>query len=322
MTKRRRVLGVLIAALTASMALPASAQNFPTKPITIVVPQAAGAPNDLMARIMAPEMAKILGQPVVVDNRPGADNLLGFEYVAKAPPDGHTVVIATMANQALFPLQVKDLRFDPIKDLPPVVGVAAQRLFVTTAAKQTFKTLAEVTAYARANPGKLHYGATSILTGTILVGLAKNQKWDGLYVPYSSTATRDQALLSGEIHLGMLATPQVIGYADQVRPLAVSGTGRHPRFPDVPTLAELNLGEFITSSTFSLNVPAGTPKAAMDKLYAAASQTLKMPEVAAQFEKIGVEVSNESPEQVANTLANQVKTVTALVNMVGPLPTN
>src|SRR5262249_57018 len=143
----------------------------------------------IQARTIAPEMSKILGQPVVVENKAGGNAVIGFEYVAKqSAPDGYTILIANMPNQALMPLTVNDLRFDPIKDLPPLVGVAEQRLLIGSSTKMPWKSMQEMVAYNRANPGKLNYGSPSILTGLVIRGLVQDLKLEGTFIPYPTTA--------------------------------------------------------------------------------------------------------------------------------------
>src|SRR5262249_37525737 len=160
---------------------------------------------------------------------------------------------------------------------------------------------------SKANPGKLSYGASSILTGLIIRGLIQELGLDANFIPYPSDAPRDQDLLTGQLHLGVVAPAQLVSFGDNFRVLAVSGDGRDPARPDVPTLSELKLGRYLTNSAFSLNLPAGVPTAIADKLAGTAVQVLRDENVKAQFAKIGMEVTNESAEVTAKRVADQAQ---------------
>lgn len=304
------------AAVAASMVLGAAgalapimagAQDFPNKLVRIVVPNSAGTILDLLSRIMAPDMAKSLGQAVIVENRPGANNIIGLEYVAKqAPADGYTIVTATVSVLATLPLLAKDLRFDPHNDLPPLIGLVDTRSTLSASAKMPYKNFRDMVTYAKANPGKLNYGDPSPAVRLVMEIILRESGLDVVRVPYAAAGPYQQAVAGGEIQMGILGEAAVATWGDKINVLAVTGVNRLPSLPNTPTFAELGLPQVPGQST-SMNVRAGTPKAAMDKLYSAAVFALSQPEVKAQFTKLQSDISIETPEVAAKKLAQQAK---------------
>jgi tripartite-type tricarboxylate transporter receptor subunit TctC len=286
---------------------PAAAQDFPNKLVRIVVPNSAGTILDLLSRIMAPDMAKSLGQPVIVENKPGANNIIGLEYVAKqAPADGYTIVTATVSVLATLPLLAKELRFDPHNDLPPLIGLVDTRSTLSSSAKMPYKTFREMVAHAKANPGKLNYGDPSPAVRLVMEIITREAGINVVRVPYAAAGPYQQAVAGGEVQIGILGEAAVANWGDKINVLAVTGVNRLPSLPNTPTFAELGLPQVPGQST-SMNVRAGTPKAATDKLYAAAVFALSQPEVRAQFSKLQSEISIETPDVAARKLAQQAK---------------
>ena len=285
----------------------AAAQDFPNKIVRIVVPNSAGTILDLLSRIMAPDMSKSLGQPVIVENKPGANNIIGLEYVAKqAPADGYTIVTSTVSVLATLPILVKDLRFDPHNDLPPLIGLVDTRSTLSASAKMPYKNFRDMVAYAKANPGKLNYGDPSPAVRLVMEIILRETGINVVRVPYAAAGPYQQAVAGGEVQIGILGEAAVANWGDKISVLAVTGEKRLPSLPNTPTFAELGLPQVPGQST-SMNVRAGTPKAAMDKLYAAAVFSLSQPEVKAQFTKLQSEISIETPEVAARKLAQQAK---------------
>lgn len=296
------------------------AQEFPTKPIRLIVPNNPGTTSDLVGRLMATGMSKFLGQPVIVENKPGANTIIGSEYVAKqAPADGYTIVVSFVEGLAALPLTVKDLRFDPLKDLPPVIGLVLSSAIIASSSSMPWTTVRGMVAYSRANPGKLNYGAPSsnvrLPTEAVVRGLGIN----AVHVPYSGGAPYLNALVSGEIHLGFLSEASVNTLGDKVRVLAVSGKRLHAKYPDVPTLADLGFPE-LQGNNASLNVRLGTPQVAIDKLYLAASQALLQPEMVARFDAVQFEIVNDNPVAAAKKLGDVAKAFADIARKVGIQP--
>lgn len=297
----------------------AQSSDFPTKPIRIVVPNTAGSLSDLIPRVMGPEMAKTLGQSVIVEVRPGAGQLLGLEYVAKrVPADGHTVVITAVPTLATLPFTVKDLKFDPAKDLPPFSGVLETTLYLGSSAQFPWKTLQELVANARANPGKLNFAAQT--GGVRLYCELLNQQFGTTmtYIPYSSSGPMDLAVMSGDVHFAFLGDGQVKAMGPKIRVLALSSAARKSSFPNSSTFAELGLP--LQSVLYSFHAPAGTPKIAMDRLYDAASKALLQDEVRASFIKIESEIVNLPPDAVSKRMAETATLYGGIAKKIGLQP--
>ena len=262
----------LILLVGAALAGPAAAQTFPEKPVRIVVPFPPGGGNDIIVRAMVDDMSKNLGQQVVVDNKPGAGTVIGNEIVARAPPDGYTVLIASFAF-AVIPSFGQKLGYDHHKGFTPITLIGRSPNIVIVPPDRPFKTMTELTAMARANPGKLNYGSFGNGTsGHLAPELFKMMaKVDILHVPYRGTGQAIQDLLGGRLDM-MFAT--VSGGAAHVRSgklraLAVTAATRSPAYPDVPTIAESGVPGFAADTWYGILGPAGLPAPIVARLHAA-----------------------------------------------------
>lgn len=308
---------VVVAAMLAVLGGPARAQEFPNRPIRMIAPVGPGAAVDVFGRVMAEGLAKMLGQPVIVENRPGGQASIGYEFVAKSAPDGYTIAPGAIPSLAAMSLAVKDLRFNPVRDLPPFIGVGETRYFLAVNPAVPAKTLAEFVTYARANPGKLNYGTLSGAYTAMIESLLKPKGVEIVRINYSIPLMAP--LLSGEIQLASMTAAQFATVATRARPLAVTGKQRDPNYPDVPTLAELGYPH-LRGAGYQLNVPAGTPRPIVDKLYDAASRALKLPDVRARLAKLYVEIDEETPETATNTLLEQGQFYSAIGKQLGLRP--
>ena len=317
----RIALVLLISGVTVFGAGFAAAQDYPTKLIRWIVPNASGVIEDILARSTAPEMSKFLGQSVIVENKPGAESIIGYEYVAKqVPADGYTLVSVHVQGLVTLPLTVKDLRFDPLKDLPPLIVLSEARYVFGSASRLPWKTLNELAAYAKANPGKLNYGSSNSNLRLSAEVVIRDLGLNVVHIPYKAGAAYVLALTAGdEVQMGFLNEAAAIRLGEKFRVLAVTGERRRAPFGDVPTFAELGLTR-IPRVSFSVNVPAGIPKAAFDKLYAAASRALRLPEVKARFAKLGLEIAEKTPEAAAKNLAETAKLYADIAKKVGIQP--
>jgi tripartite-type tricarboxylate transporter receptor subunit TctC len=296
-------------------------QQYPSKPVRIIVPSTPGVSTDLIPRAVAPVLAKILGQAVVVENKPGAGMMLAFEYVAKqVPADGYTVAMVSVADLVLYPLTVKDVRFDALKDLPPLVDISEGPYFLNSSATLPWKSFPEMVAYARANPGKLNYGASSPSTRLPMVTLFRELGIDAVYIPYNSGAPYIQGVVSGEVHLGLTSEATVVNFKEKVNALAATGNQRRSTFPNVPTLTELGYPNVKAAVTFSFNLPAGTSKPIVDRLNAAANQALQTPEVKSFIAKFGYEAVGGTAEFAANRLADSARAFADAARAAGIRP--
>ncbi|WP_313314953.1 tripartite tricarboxylate transporter substrate binding protein [Pulveribacter sp.] len=301
---RRTLLATSLAAL-ASGALPlgAAAQDFPTKPITIVVPFSAGGTTDILARVIGQGLQKELGQSVVVDNRAGAGGNIGGALAAKAPADGYTLFMGTVGTHAINEALYKKMPFDPVKDFAPLTRVANVPNLLVANPKQPFKTVQELIAYAKAHPGEVNFGSSGSgssihLSGELFKTMAKV---DMVHVPYKGSAPAVTDLLGNQIGIMFDNMPSAIQHvrAGKLRPIAVTTAQRSPELPDVPTIAEAGVPGYEATSWFGMFAVAGTPKPVLDKLHAALAKVLAQPDVKKKIAEQGGEVVIETPEQFA-----------------------
>jgi tripartite-type tricarboxylate transporter receptor subunit TctC len=252
---------------------------FPSKPVTIVVPFPAGGALDVVARALAEEMRKTLNQPVVVDNRVGAGGTVGAASVARAAPDGYTILFGSVATHAIGPGLYRNLTYDALKDFAPITQLTAAPLLLASSGTLNVKTAAELLAAVRAQPGKLNYASTGNGTAVHLAGamLQSAAKLDVLHVPYKGGPQAVNALMTGEVAFMVanveLVLPQVAG--GKVRALAVTGNRRLAALPDVPTMAEAGISGVEATTWFGLFAPAGTPKDVVDRLQRDAATALR-----------------------------------------------
>lgn len=279
---KRAALGALLAALTLH---PAQAQDaFPSRPIRLIVPFAPGGPSDIVARILAPRMAATLGQPVVVENRVGAGGVTGVDAVARAAPDGHTIGIGSAGALAISPRLGRGTPYDPLRDLLPItLGVLVPEPLVVPAA-QPFRTLAELIAAARAQPGRLNYASSGSGSMPHLAGeqLRAATGIDITHVSYRGGAPLAMAIVTGEVQLGFADLPILLPHirAGVLRALAVGTQQRLPWIPDVPTMAELGFPSIDANNWHGFVAPARVPEPVMLALHAATAGALLNPEVA------------------------------------------
>ncbi|MSP98210.1 MAG: tripartite tricarboxylate transporter substrate binding protein, partial [Betaproteobacteria bacterium] len=222
----------------------AQAQDYPFKPIRLIVADSPGASWDIVARLVAPDMFRFIGQPIVVENRPGGSYTIGLGYVAnQAPPDGYTIAIAAIPGLAILPLTMKDLRFEPLKDLQSVITLVEGRIVLGTSSQFAWKNFGQLIAQARAAPGKLNYGLSGANSRLQMEAIVRAAGVDIVFVPYKAGAVYLQGLVSGEVQMGILSEVSAGSYGERMRVLAVTGEQRSMHFPDVPTFAEIGRPE-------------------------------------------------------------------------------
>lgn len=298
----------LVVALTASAGQAQDA--YPSRPIKFVVPFAAGSATDTLARVLGERMSPSLGQPIVVENMAGASGFLGAQNVARAEPDGHTVLIATntthAANQSLF----KKLPYDPIADFEPVTRLGTITLALVVHPSVPAATTQELIAYAKANPGKLSFGSgssSSRLAAEMLKSLAGI---DMVNVPYKSNPQAITDLLGGQIQLVFadVATTLPQARAGKVKALGVSSAQRSPLAPDLPTMQEAGVKDYELTAWFAAYVPAGTPRPVIDRLNEAMKAALADEAAAKTLLGAGIEPVSSTPEELkAFTVAETEK---------------
>ena len=304
---RRFALGSIASAVVLGAGLlggtSALAQAYPTKPVTIIVPFAAGGTTDILARIIGQALTAELGQSVVVDNRAGAGGNIGGQAAAKATPDGHTLFMGTVGTHAINASLYKKMPFDPVKDFAPLTRVANVPNLLVANPAQPYKSVKDLIAYAKANPGKVNFGSSgngsSIhLSGELFKSLAKV---DMQHVPYKGSAPAVTDLLGNQIGIMFDNMPSAIQHvrSGKLVPLAVTTAKRSPELPNVPTIAEAGVPGYEATSWFGMFAPAGTPAPVLATLNAAVVKSLAQPDVQKKINEQGAEVYSETPEQFA-----------------------
>jgi tripartite-type tricarboxylate transporter receptor subunit TctC len=300
MRMRARVLAALIAA---ALIPPALAQDYPTRPITLIVPYAAGGGNDVMARIVADKMGAALGQPIVVENRGGAGGSIATRAVAHAAPDGYTLGLGGTGTLAIDPSLYPNVGYDPRKDFAPIGLIATSALVVLVHPSVPAKTIPELIALAKREEGKLTYASAGVGSG-IHLGAELFASMAGVklsHIPYKGSAPALTDLLGGHVAIYFSSLPPATGLVQdgKVRALAVTGPERSKIFPDLPTVAEAALPGYAAVLHYGIVAPAGTRKPVVDKLAAALRVAIASPDVASKIAADGAEVMGMTPEQYA-----------------------
>lgn len=298
----------------------AGAQSFPTKPLRIVVPFGAGGVADLTARTVAQKMSEGLGQSVVIENRPGAGGIVAAEMVAKAEPDGHTLLLISNAN-AISASLFQNLPVDQLKDFAPVSLMGLFDLAIVTPSDSKFQTLQQVLDYARANPGKLNVGSINIgstqhLTAELFKSVAN---LDAQVVPYNGTPAVVTALRGGQVDVAVEVLspvlPQIRGGV--LRPLAVTSAKRSAVLPQVPTAKEAGLTQLVSSSWNGLAAPAKTPKEVVDRLNREVALALQDPGVVKRLQELNIDPHPSSPSQTREWLQADIKRWAEVIQRAG-----
>ncbi|KOC20521.1 LacI family transcriptional regulator [Comamonas testosteroni] len=310
---RRHSLQTLAAtALFALGAAPAMAQTpYPSKPITMIVPFSAGGTTDILARVVGQALSTELGQSIIIDNRPGAGGNIGGQAAARAAGDGYTLFMGTVGTHAINEALYKKMPFDPVKDFAPLTRVANVPNLLVAHPSQPFKTVKEMMAYAKANPGKLNFGSSGSGSSIHLSGeLFKSMtRLDMVHVPYKGSAPAITDLLGNQIAIMFDNMPSAIQHvrSGKLRPIAVTTAKRSPELPDVPTVAEAGVPGYEATSWFGLFVPVKTPADIQQKLHAAIAKVLKDPAVIKKINDQGGEVVIDTQEGFARFIDAEAK---------------
>jgi tripartite-type tricarboxylate transporter receptor subunit TctC len=311
MSRSRNCARLCLAALWIwSAAGAALAQSYPTHVVRIIVPFAAGGLNDTVARLIQPHLEKALGQSVIVENRPAASGIVGTELVARAAPDGHTLLMVA-SSYTVLPASTANLPYDSERDLTPIAMVAKNPLLFIVNARVPAKTLGEFIALAKASPGKLNYATPGAATQTRFV----TELWSGRagiklqHIPYRGGAPAVQALIAGQTEFSVLSPLVSLPHieAGNLRALAVGSLTRYPQLPDVPTVAESGFPDFEAIQWVGLLTTAGTPKEVVDRLNAVVNKALKDPDLIAKLAQEGMLPAGGTPAEFRGTIATEIK---------------
>mgnify|MGYP000520356467 CR=1 FL=1 len=298
-----------LALALAAICLPAAAQ-YPNKPIRIVVPFPPGGATDIVTRVVADKLTQSLGQPVTVENRPGAGGTLGSDLVAKATPDGYTLLMGSTSTHAVAPALYARLPYDPLKDFTPVANVAASPMILVVSPSLPVTNLKELIAYAKANPGKLSYassgnGTVNHLTGEMLKGAIGA---DMVHVPYKGSALAFPDLFEGRVPLMFDYTISIVPQlkSGKLRPLAITSLKRSATVPDIPTMDASGLPGFESILWLGLFAPPGTPREIATRVNAEVVKLLQLADVREKFAQQGADPIGGSTEQFAATIRSEI----------------
>jgi tripartite-type tricarboxylate transporter receptor subunit TctC len=310
----------LLAIVVSAMALQAHAQGYPHKPIKIIVPLAAAGTGDTLARTVGEEMSRTLGQPVVIENRPGAGGLVGTEYVATAPPDGYTLLAVSPSHVINPALYKQKATYDALKSFEPITVMAFTHQVIVAHPSVQARDLKELIAYAKANPGTLNYGSAGTGSATHLnMELFKSMAGvDIVHVPYKGSTQARNDVLSGQVQLAMdgLLPLQPLIKDGRLKPLAITSSHRAKSNPEIPTIGEFVPG-YATDTWYGIVAPAGTPKEVVAKLNAAAVKAIHSPAVRERLGLLGAEPAGTTAQEFRALLEREQKLWAKAVEISG-----
>jgi tripartite-type tricarboxylate transporter receptor subunit TctC len=311
----------LAAYLLALCAASAAAQDYPSKPIRLILPQSPGSATDVLARLIAPKMSEALGQPLVIDNRAGAGGIVGAEMAAKAPPDGYTVLVGASAWITVSPHTYKKLNYDPLTDLVPVSLFAISQVLLVVNPALPATNVRELVALMKAKPGELNMasagvGSSSHLAGVLLTTVSDTR---ALHVPYKGAGGSIGAVVAGEAHWTFTPMQGPLGFvrAGKLRALAVGGTSRSSALPEVPTVAQSGYPDYELASWYGWLVPRGTPAAVIERLHAATVSVMGAPELREQVMNQGAEPKTTPPAEFARFIRAEYERIGRVVKAAG-----
>jgi tripartite-type tricarboxylate transporter receptor subunit TctC len=300
----------LLCAALAAIA-PASAQQYPARPVRFIVPFAPGGSVDTLARTIGPRLADALGQQIVVDNRPGGNGNIGMEVVAQARPDGHTLVLGYIANLAIFPSLSAKLPYDPVKDFAPVTQVASSPNVLTAHPTVAAKNLKELVALVKSKPGQVSFASTGIasvghLTGELLNNLAGMKM---THVPYKGGGQAIIDLLGGHVQVMFSGFSAAMPHikSGKIRALAVTGPRRSPALSEVPTIAEQGFPGVEATAWYGVLAPAATPQPIVARLHDEVVKILKVPDVTQKLDGLGFEIVGSKPAEFGAYIKSEMK---------------
>ena len=306
------VAAVLLMLGASAAALPA--QPYPSKPIRIVVGYAAGGGNDIIVRVLAPRLSEFLGQPVIVDNRPGAQSIIAAEMVAKATPDGHTLLMGPSGPMTMNPAIYSKLPYSPLRDFAPITMIGSFPLILLVSPSLPAKSVKELVAHARSNPDKVTYGSSAAafqLTNELF-----NQKTGTsfLHVPFKGVNESINAVVAGQVTMAIGDPPAAVGLmnAGRVRALAVTAAVRHPNWPELPTLAEAGVPGLEVILWTGFHAPAKAPAAVIKRFREDVVRTLALPEIRERMAAMAIDPSGNTPEEYRKIIAADIRKWTAV----------
>jgi tripartite-type tricarboxylate transporter receptor subunit TctC len=285
--------------------------NYPSKPVRMVITFTPGGATDVIGRIVAQKLSELWGQQVIVDNRPGTGGALGTELVAKAAPDGYTIVLSSFGPMAIAPFVYQKLAYDPVKDLAPITLAATSWYFMVVNPSMPVKSVKEFIALAKSRPGEITYSSSGNASPTHLSGalFAQTAGIKLTHVPYKGAAPGIAAVVSGEVQMAIESPPPIVPQvkAGKLRAIGAARRERSPLLPDVPTMTEAGLKGFEAGSWYGFHAPAGTPKPIIDKLHADMVKIMALPDVRQGFANVGGDTIANTPAQYGAFVESELK---------------
>jgi tripartite-type tricarboxylate transporter receptor subunit TctC len=304
--RSRLNLGLLLIGMVVASA--AAAQDYPAKGVRVVVPSAAGGPIDIAARVIGQYLSERWKQPVTVENRAGASEILGTEAVARAAPDGYTLLITSTNPFAINPVVFPKLSYDPERGFAPVALITRNPMVFVAGPKASFSTLKELISQAKARPGEMQWSSPGLATTNHITGewFASEAGISLFHVPYKGGPAASNAIVAGDVQFGIVSLINALPLAKTTGPriIAVTTSRRTPLAPDWPTVAELSLPGFDAAVQSAMFAPAGTPPSVIAKLNADVNRALQLPDTRDRFAALGVEPVGSTPEELAAIVAN------------------
>lgn len=314
-----RALAGFVACLAAAWSLPASAQsdaahNYPNKPIHVIVGFAAGGGNDIIARVVGQQMSTLLGQPIVIENKPGAGAILATEIVAHAPADGYTLLVGATGAMTVNPAVYAKLSYDTLRDFAPISTMAVFPLILVVKGTQPFHTVADLVAYAKAHPQQSNYGAPSASFELVDELFKMKTGAPAEYVAYKGSNEAATAVMSGEVLMQISDPGPVAGLikGGQLRALAVTSDKRMSDLPDIPTMAEAGVHDMNVTFWSGLFAPAATSPAIVNKLHDAMVRALQSPDVLTRFKALALDAVTTTPDEYRRMIDKEIKQWTAV----------
>jgi len=288
-------------------------EPYPGKPVRIIVGYSAGGGNDLIVRVMAPRLSEGLGQPIIIENKPGAQAIIACEYVAKASPDGYTLLMGPTGPMAMNPATYSKLPYSPQRDFAPISQIGQFPLIVAVGASLPVRSVKELIEYAKANPAKVNYAASAAAFQIATELFKQKTGTDFVHIPYKGSGESVQAVIAGQVTMTIVDPPPVSGplRAGTARGLAITAAQRHPSWPDLPTLAEQGIDVEVGLWT-AFFAPARTPPAIVARLQKEVARVVRLPDVREGLGRLGVDPVGGSPEELGRVLARDIEKWTAV----------
>jgi tripartite-type tricarboxylate transporter receptor subunit TctC len=283
-------------------------ESYPARPVHIVVGYAAGGGNDIIARLVAQKMSESLKQPVIVDNKPGAQGIIATEAVARAKPDGYTLMVGPSGPLTVNPVIYAKLPYDPSKDFAPISRIGAFPLILVTGAQQSFRSVADIVAFAKKNPDGANYGA-SAASFQLVTELFKQRTGTGfVHIPYKGSGESLNAVIAGDVTMAIIDSIPAAGAlkGGTARGLAVTSPTRAAEWPDIPTMKEAGVPEMEVSLWTGLLAPAGTPAPIVETLHGEIARIVALPDIKERFAQLGVDPIGGTPKEFRQTIEREI----------------